>query len=79
MRRFAFQSDVILLQRYTPSTYDWRVGVLCGDPIYAARYHIPKGGWRIHDTPEGSQKKEKECRSWRRVRRCLHRLWRRTL
>lgn len=58
VRRFAFQSDVILLQRFTPSTYDWRVGVLCGDPIYAARYHIPKGGWRIHDTPEGSQKKE---------------------
>jgi len=64
VRRFAFQSDVILLQRYTPSTYDWRVGVLCGDPIYAARYHIPKGGWRIHDTPEGSQKKE-----WAKIER----------
>lgn len=58
VRRFSFQSDVILLQRYTPSTYDWRVGILCGDPIYAARYHIPKGGWRIHDTPEGSDKKQ---------------------
>jgi glutathione synthase/RimK-type ligase-like ATP-grasp enzyme len=64
VRRFTFQSDVILLQRYTPSTYDWRVGVLCGDPIYAARYHIPKGGWRIHDTPEGSQKKE-----WAKIER----------
>ncbi|HUR62794.1 MAG TPA: RimK family alpha-L-glutamate ligase [Candidatus Thermoplasmatota archaeon] len=64
VRRFTFQSDVILLQRFTPSTYDWRVGVLCGDPIYAARYHIPKGGWRIHDTPEGSQKKE-----WAKIER----------
>lgn len=58
VRRFSFQSDVILLQRYTPSTYDWRVGVLCGDPIYAARYHIPKGGWRIHDTPAGESRKQ---------------------
>ncbi len=58
VRRFSLQSDVILLQRYSPSTFDWRVGVLCGEPIYAARYHIPKGAWRIHDRPEGSGKKE---------------------
>ncbi|MEK6986405.1 MAG: RimK family alpha-L-glutamate ligase [Candidatus Thermoplasmatota archaeon] len=58
VRRFSIQSDVILLQRYTPSAFDWRVGVLCGAPLYAARYHIPKGGWRIHDTPEGQTKKE---------------------
>ncbi len=58
VRRFSIQSDVILLQRYTPSAFDWRVGVLCGDPLYAARYHIPKGGWRIHDTPAGATKKE---------------------
>jgi glutathione synthase/RimK-type ligase-like ATP-grasp enzyme len=64
VRRFSFQSDVILLQRYTPSTYDWRIGVLCGDPIYAARYHIPKGGWRIHDVPEGQTKRE-----WAKVER----------
>lgn len=64
VRRFAVQSDVILLQRYTPSAFDWRVGVLCGDPLYAARYHIPKGGWRIHDTPEGSQRKQ-----WAKVER----------
>ncbi|MES2154121.1 MAG: RimK family alpha-L-glutamate ligase [bacterium] len=58
VRRFSLQSDVILLQRYTPSTFDWRIGVLCGDPIYAARYHIPKGAWRIHDRPEGSGRKQ---------------------
>jgi glutathione synthase/RimK-type ligase-like ATP-grasp enzyme len=62
VRRFSIQSDVILLQRFTPSAFDWRVGVLCGEPLYAARYHIPKGGWRIHDTPTGSSKKE-----WARI------------
>lgn len=64
VRRFSVQSDVILLQRYTPSSFDWRVGVLCGDPLYAARYHIPKGAWRIHDTPEGEQRKQ-----WAKVER----------
>ena len=60
--RFASRSDVVLLQRYTPSTFDWRIGVLCGEALYAARYHIPQGAWRIHDRPEGGQKKE-----WARV------------
>jgi glutathione synthase/RimK-type ligase-like ATP-grasp enzyme len=58
VRRFSNQSDVVLLQRYTPSSFDWRVGVLTGDAIFAARYHIPKGAWRIHDRPEGEQKKK---------------------
>src|SRR5688500_12918328 len=58
VRRFSNQSDVVLLQRYTPSTFDWRVGILCGRPLYAARYHIPKGAWRIHDRPEGESRKQ---------------------
>jgi len=57
VRRFSQRSDVILLQRYMPSTFDWRVGVLCGKALYAARYHIPKGAWRIHDKPEGQDRK----------------------
>ncbi len=64
VRRFAQRSDVILLQRYTPSLFDWRIGFLCAEPLYAARYHIPKGAWRIHDRPEGSDR-----RVWARVER----------
>ncbi len=64
VKRFAGRSDVVLLQRYSPSTFDWRVGILCGIPLYAARYHIPKGAWRIHDKPEGQTRKE-----WAKVER----------
>ncbi len=64
VKRFAARSDVVLLQRFTPSTFDWRVGILCGKPLYAARYHIPKGAWRIHDRPEGQMRKE-----WAKVER----------
>lgn len=64
VRRFAGRSDVVLLQRYTPSLFDWRVGFLCGSPLYAARYHIPAGAWRIHDRPEGQQRMK-----WAKVER----------
>lgn len=64
VRRFSARSDVVLLQRYTPSTFDWRIGILCGKPLYAARYHIPKGAWRIHDRPEGAARME-----WAKVER----------
>ncbi len=57
VRRFFGRSDVVLLQRYMPSRYDWRVGFLCGRPLYAAKYHIPQGAWRIHDRPEGADRK----------------------
>ncbi len=64
VRRFSQKSDVVLLQRYQPSAYDWRVGFLAGRPLYAAKYHIPKGAWRIRDRPEGEEK-----RTWARVER----------
>ncbi|MGB1697653.1 MAG: ATP-grasp domain-containing protein [Thermoplasmatota archaeon] len=64
LRKFTQRSDVTLLQAYTPSRFDWRIGLLCGEPLYAARYHIPEGGWRIHDKPEGAARKQ-----WARVER----------
>ncbi len=64
VRRFSSRSDVVLLQRYTPSAFDWRVGILCGRTLYAAKYHIPKGAWRIHDLPEGEHRKQ-----WAKVER----------
>lgn len=64
VQRFSRQSDVVLLQRFTPSRYDWRVVVLCGRPLLAARYHMPPGAWRIHDTPEGAARK-----AWAKIER----------
>jgi glutathione synthase/RimK-type ligase-like ATP-grasp enzyme len=41
------ESELVVAQEYTPSTFDWRVGVLDGKPLYAARYHMAKGHWQI--------------------------------
>jgi len=34
-------------QEYLPTSFDWRVGVIDGKPLYACRYHMAKGHWQI--------------------------------
>lgn len=41
------ESELVVAQEFTPSSFDWRVGVLDGQPLYAARYHMAKGHWQI--------------------------------
>jgi glutathione synthase/RimK-type ligase-like ATP-grasp enzyme len=42
-------SDLIIAQEFTPSDYDWRIGVLDGKPFYACRYYMAKGHWQIYN------------------------------
>ena len=43
------ESDLLLLQAWTPTTFDWRIGVLDGEPLYACRYFMASGHWQIAD------------------------------
>nr|MBN2277031.1 RimK family alpha-L-glutamate ligase [candidate division Zixibacteria bacterium] len=45
--RFFRRSDRIVVQKFTPSEFDWRVGVLGGKPLYVCQYRIPKRRWKI--------------------------------
>lgn len=45
------QSELLVAQAWTPSTFDWRIGVLGGEPLYACRYHMAKGHWQIIRAP----------------------------
>ncbi len=45
-RRFFRISDIVVAQRFTPTTYDWRIGILNNQVLFACRYHIPKGMWK---------------------------------
>lgn len=40
-------SELIVAQEFTPTTFDWRIGVLDKKPIYAARYFMAKDHWQI--------------------------------
>jgi glutathione synthase/RimK-type ligase-like ATP-grasp enzyme len=44
-------SDLLIAQKFLPTTYDWRVGVLGGQPLFACHYLMAKKHWQIvnHD------------------------------
>ncbi len=46
-RRLLGDSDLLLVQEFMPSDYDWRVGLLGNEILYAARYHMAKGHWQV--------------------------------
>lgn len=48
------ESDLIVVQEFAPSEFDWRIGVLEREALYACRYHMARGHWQIADhRPDG--------------------------
>lgn len=43
------ESAVLLAQEFTPTEFDWRIGLLDGDPIFACKYYMAKGHWQIYN------------------------------
>jgi len=43
---FFKKSDVLAIQKFTPTAFDWRVGVLNNDVLYVCKYMIPRGKWK---------------------------------
>jgi glutathione synthase/RimK-type ligase-like ATP-grasp enzyme len=40
-------SDLVIAQEYVPTTFDWRIGVLGGEPLYACQYLMARKHWQI--------------------------------
>ena len=47
------ESDLILAQEYLYTEYDWRIGILDGEAIYACQYFMSKNHWQIVDHKTG--------------------------
>jgi glutathione synthase/RimK-type ligase-like ATP-grasp enzyme len=45
-KRFGRKSDVLAVQSFVPTAFDWRVGVLNREVLYVCKYMIPKGKWK---------------------------------
>ncbi len=45
------RSELIVAQEYLPTEYDWRVGIVDGEPLYVCRYWMASRHWQIvkHD------------------------------
>jgi len=42
------KSEILLAQEYIPTDYDWRIGLLDGEPLFACKYYMAKGHWQIY-------------------------------
>ena len=45
-KRFFRKSDVLAVQTFMPTAFDWRVGVLKRQVLYVCKYMMPKGRWK---------------------------------
>ena len=43
------KSAILLAQEFIPTEFDWRVGILNGEPLYACKYFMAKGHWQIYN------------------------------
>ena len=46
-------SSLILAQEYMYTDFDWRIGVLDRQPLFACKYYMSQGHWQIYQHKEG--------------------------
>jgi glutathione synthase/RimK-type ligase-like ATP-grasp enzyme len=52
-KRFMKLSDWVVVERFIESTFDWRIGVLDGEPLYACKYILPTESFKIQASVDG--------------------------
>ncbi|GAB2784726.1 RimK family protein [Halomonas shantousis] len=52
-QRLFESSALLLLQEWLPTDFDWRIGVLDGQVLFASRYYMARGHWQIYDHSSG--------------------------
>ena len=57
-RKMLNDSDLIIAQKFLPTDYDWRIGVLDGLPLYACKYYMAKNHWQIIQHRSDGSKQE---------------------
>ena len=49
------ETDLVLAQKFLPTDFDWRVGVLAGEPLFVCQYRMARGHWQVVKyRPDGS-------------------------
>ncbi len=43
------QSAIVLAQEYIPTDFDWRIGIINKEPLFACKYFMAKGHWQIYN------------------------------
>jgi glutathione synthase/RimK-type ligase-like ATP-grasp enzyme len=61
-KKFFRRTDVLVVQKFMPTAFDWRVGVLNNEVLYVCKYMVPKGRWK-----HGAKRKGKPSFVWGRT------------
>jgi glutathione synthase/RimK-type ligase-like ATP-grasp enzyme len=41
------ESELLIAQEFLPTTFDWRVGIINGKPLYVCKYYMAASHWQI--------------------------------
>ena len=41
------ETDLVLAQKLLPTEFDWRVGILAGEPLFVCQYRMARGHWQV--------------------------------
>jgi glutathione synthase/RimK-type ligase-like ATP-grasp enzyme len=41
------ETDLLVAQKFLPTDFDWRVGILSGEPLFVCQYRMARGHWQI--------------------------------
>jgi len=52
LQRLLSRSDLVIVQSFMPTEFDWRVGVLDRQPLFVCRYYMADGHWQIYQHGE---------------------------
>ena len=58
------KSELVVAQEFVRSTFDWRVGVLDGHPLYVCRYHMARGHWQIQKIEKAKRPNYGKVDTW---------------
>lgn len=49
VEKFFATSDLIVAQEFTPTPFDWRVGIIDGEPLFVCKYYMARKHWQIYN------------------------------
>lgn len=49
LQRMFEKSDLLLAQEFMPTEFDWRIGIIDQQPLFACRYFMARGHWQVYD------------------------------
>lgn len=47
------KSDLLICQAFIPTSFDWRVGIFDGKPLYVCKYFMARKHWQIYERSDG--------------------------